>query len=53
VDENTFILKTKLIVGEGFFNWLRGWGSNVRIISPPELVQKIKEKVEKMNQLYL
>ncbi|MCM3570313.1 WYL domain-containing protein [Neobacillus mesonae] len=52
VDENTFILKTKAIVGEGFYNWLRGWGSSARLLSPPELVQEMKEEVEKMNKLY-
>lgn len=52
VDENTFTLKTKAIVGEGFFNWLRGWGSKAKILSPPSLVQQMKEEVEKMNHLY-
>ncbi|WHY94694.1 WYL domain-containing protein [Neobacillus cucumis] len=52
VDENTFTLKTKAIVGEGFFNLLRGWGSKAKIISPPSLVQQMKEEVEKMNKLY-
>jgi predicted DNA-binding transcriptional regulator YafY len=52
VDENTFILKTKAIVGEGFFNWLRGWGSKAKILSPPSLVQQMKEEVEKMKDLY-
>jgi predicted DNA-binding transcriptional regulator YafY len=52
VDENTFILKTKAIVGEGFYNWLRGWGSKAKILSPPSLVQHMQEEVEKMNKLY-
>jgi predicted DNA-binding transcriptional regulator YafY len=52
VDENTFILKTKAIVGEGFFNWLRGWGSNAQLLSPPALVHQMKEEIEKMNDLY-
>lgn len=52
VDADTFILKTKAIVGEGFYNWLRGWGSKARILSPPALVQHMKEEVEKMNKLY-
>ncbi|MGG1401587.1 WYL domain-containing protein [Bacillus salipaludis] len=52
VDENTFIVKTKAIVGEGFFNWLRGWGSKAKILSPPSLVHKMQEEVEKMNDLY-
>jgi predicted DNA-binding transcriptional regulator YafY len=52
VDENTFRLKTKAIVGEGFYNWLRSWGSKAKIISPPSLVHQMKEEVEKMNNLY-
>jgi predicted DNA-binding transcriptional regulator YafY len=52
VDENTFILKTKVIVGDGFFNWLRGWGSKAKLLSPPDLVLQMKEEVEKMNELY-
>ncbi|MEH7128742.1 WYL domain-containing protein [Neobacillus drentensis] len=52
VDEETFILKTKAIVGEGFFNWLRGWGSKAKILAPPALVHHMKEEIEKMNNLY-
>lgn len=52
LDEDTFILKTKAIVGEGFFNWLRGWGSKAILLSPPSLVQQMKEEVQKMNELY-
>lgn len=52
VDENIFILKTKAIVSDGFYNWLRGWGSKAKILSPPTLVQHMQEEVEKMNQLY-
>ncbi|WP_462411544.1 helix-turn-helix transcriptional regulator [Neobacillus sp. Marseille-QA0830] len=52
VDDNTFILKTKAIIGEGFFNWVRGWGSKAKIISPPSLVEQMKEEVQKMNQIY-
>ncbi|WP_223590714.1 helix-turn-helix transcriptional regulator [Neobacillus bataviensis] len=52
VDEDTFILKTKAIVGEGFFNWLRGWGSKAKILSPPSLVKQMKDEIEKMYQLY-
>ncbi|WP_042458974.1 helix-turn-helix transcriptional regulator [Neobacillus dielmonensis] len=52
VDDHTFILKTKAIIGEGFFNWLRGWGSKAKIISPPTLVEQMREELQKMNQLY-
>jgi predicted DNA-binding transcriptional regulator YafY len=52
VDENTFILKTKAIIGEGFFNWLRGWGSKAKILSPPYLVQQMEDEVKKMKQMY-
>ena len=52
VDENTFILKTMVIKEEGFFSWLRGWGSKAKILSPPELVMEMKEEVRKMNDLY-
>jgi len=43
MDENTFILKTKAIISEGFFHWLRGWGSKARLLSPSNLVEQMKE----------
>lgn len=52
VDENTFILKTKVIAGVGFFNWLRGWGSKARLLSPLGLVEQMKEEVQRMNEMY-
>ncbi|MFT8321787.1 MAG: WYL domain-containing protein [Bacillus sp. (in: firmicutes)] len=53
IDENTFTLKTKVHVGEGFYTWLRGWGSSVKVLSPPYVVEKMKEDIEKMNKTYL
>ncbi|WP_090639690.1 WYL domain-containing protein [Neobacillus massiliamazoniensis] len=53
VDEDTFVLITKVIVEEGFVKWLQGLGSKAKLISPPTLVQQMKEEVEKMNHLFL
>ncbi|OLS33860.1 hypothetical protein BTR25_23645 [Bacillus sp. MRMR6] len=48
--QNTFILRTK-VNGEGFFNWLRGWGSKAKILSPASLVEQMKEEARKMMDL--
>lgn len=32
--------------------WILGWGSNVEVINPPELRQRIKEEIEKLNNIY-
>lgn len=52
MDEQTFRLKIKAFVGPGFYTWLRGWGSNAKVISPPSVVEKMKEEIIKMNKLY-
>jgi len=52
IDEDTFILKTKALVGEGFYNWLRGWGSCAKVLSPLSVAGKMKEEIEKMNKIY-
>ncbi|WP_096154287.1 MULTISPECIES: helix-turn-helix transcriptional regulator [Bacillus] len=52
VDESTFILKTKAIVGPGFFNWICSWGSDVKVIAPESAVSYMKEEAKKIMKLY-
>jgi len=50
--EEAFILRTKAIISDGLINWLLTWGSDAKVIDPPELVQKMKEESKKLNQMY-
>ena len=52
VDESTFILKTKAIVGPGFYNWLSSWGSDAKILAPESAVSYMKEEAKKLSNLY-
>ncbi|MDF0728930.1 WYL domain-containing protein [Cytobacillus sp. S13-E01] len=48
VDEEKFTIKISASISEGLIRWLLTWGSDAKVISPPALVQKLKEEAEKM-----
>ncbi|MEC5425888.1 WYL domain-containing protein [Virgibacillus sp. C22-A2] len=50
--KDTFILRTKAIISEGLVRWLLTWGSDAKVLDPPELVKKMKEECAKMNEMY-
>lgn len=52
VDENTFILKAKAKLSEGLKGWILGWGRHVKVLSPPSLVEEMKQELEKMMNSY-
>lgn len=33
---------------EEITRWVMGWGSNAKVLVPPELKQRVKEELEKM-----
>jgi predicted DNA-binding transcriptional regulator YafY len=53
VDEEKFAIKISASISEGLIRWLLTWGSDAKVISPPGLVQKLKEEAEKMYKQYL
>lgn len=51
-DDNTFILKAKAKLSEGLKGWILGWGRHVKVLSPPSLVEDMKQELEKMMRAY-
>ena len=50
-DENGWILNVETF-GEGIMMWLLGLGEQVEVLKPESLRQKMREKIEKMAELY-
>lgn len=51
-DENKFILITEAALSTGLVRWILNWGSDAKVLSPPKLIDKIREEVKRMNSLY-
>lgn len=52
VDEETFEISTRAKISDGLIAWILGWGKQAKVVSPEQLVSRIKEEVEKMNEMY-
>lgn len=52
-DKEHFRVNVKVSVSSQFFGWLFGLGSDVRILAPENVVNRMKEELIRMNQLYL
>lgn len=52
VNKETFLLKAKVKLSQGLRVWILGWGSQVKVVSPPSLVNEIKEETRKVKDLY-
>lgn len=52
VDDEWFLLETKAILSEGLLRWLMTWGSDVHVLAPIELVEKIKDENKRIAKLY-
>lgn len=50
--ENHFIFTTDIEISPQFFGWLCGLGRGVRILSPSEAVEKMREYVKKIADMY-
>ena len=51
-DEEHFRIHIKVAVSNQFFGWVFGLGKEIRILSPENVVTKMKEEVKKMERLY-
>lgn len=51
-EDNTFILKAKAKLSEGLKGWILGWGRHVKVLSPPSLVEGMKQELQKMMNAY-
>lgn len=47
-----FIFRSNLSINEGLITWIMGWGSNVVVLEPEHLVDKIKKQIELMSMQY-
>ncbi len=52
IDDHTFILKAKAKLSEGLKGWILGWGRHVKVLSPPSLVEDMKQELQKMKNAY-
>ncbi|MFC0562226.1 helix-turn-helix transcriptional regulator [Halalkalibacter alkalisediminis] len=52
MDDSTFKLFTKGIISEGLVRWTLTWGSDVKVLYPPRLVQMLKVEAEKLYKNY-
>lgn len=51
-DEAYFIVSKELGINKGLIRWILKQGSDAQVISPKELIEDIKEEIEKMRNLY-
>jgi predicted DNA-binding transcriptional regulator YafY len=52
VGEDKFRISTQAIISDGLVRWLMTWGSDAKVLTPPTLVERIKEEVEKFYNVY-
>lgn len=51
--EDTFTIKAKAKISEGLKGWILTWGSKVKVLSPPSLVEEIEKEIQEMINRYL
>lgn len=52
IGEDKFRISTQAIISDGLVRWLMTWGSDAKVLTPPSLVERIKEEVEKFYRVY-
>lgn len=52
-DTEHFRVNVKVSVSSQFFGWLFGLGSDVKILAPENVVERMKEELEKISRQYL
>ena len=51
-EKEHFRINVKVAVSPQFFGWIFGLGEDVKILGPENVVDKMKEELEKINKLY-
>lgn len=51
--DHAFRISTDAVFSDGLVRWLLTWGSDARVITPPELADRLKSEGLKMYQQYL
>ncbi|MBP1948948.1 helix-turn-helix transcriptional regulator [Virgibacillus litoralis] len=52
MDEDHFMLTTKVKLSDGLINWILTWGNKAKVLSPDHLVEKMKDKINQMSEVY-
>lgn len=52
VDDDHFVLSTKAKLSNGLINWILTWGNQAKVLSPIHVVERVKEKIKQMNEVY-
>jgi predicted DNA-binding transcriptional regulator YafY len=48
VGEDSFRISTQAIISDGLVKWLLTWGSEAKVLTPPSLVDRMREEAEKL-----
>jgi predicted DNA-binding transcriptional regulator YafY len=51
-DEAHFVVNVEVVVSDTFFGWLLSLNKGVRVVSPESVVDKMRDKVSKLVELY-
>ncbi|WP_085521645.1 helix-turn-helix transcriptional regulator [Tuberibacillus sp. Marseille-P3662] len=52
VDEETFVIKTKAAISDGLVHWLLARGGEVKVLSPDDLIDRMKEAIMQLYEVY-
>lgn len=52
VSDNSFRISTQAIISDGLVKWLLTWGSEAKVLTPPTLVDRMKEEAKKLYAKY-
>lgn len=50
--DGKFIVKVNVAKSEGLIGWLLRWGSDVKVLYPPKLIEQMKDEIQKLTQQY-
>ncbi|WP_404456089.1 WYL domain-containing protein [Virgibacillus necropolis] len=53
IDDEHFVLATKAKLSGGLINWILTWGNQAKVLSPDHLVDRVKDKIKQMNEVYM
>ncbi len=52
VTEKTFCIKVNALISDGLIHWLLQFGGNVKVLSPKDLKEKVKEHIKVLQKNY-
>lgn len=52
ISDTRFLLETEGIVSDGLVRWLLTWGADAKAVKPVELVERMKEQVQRYQGMY-